>query len=129
MAEKPSKPSDKPKQPTEPKPEGWRPRMVTQRTLHAYSNLNQEPDPLTESPNITDPSEDTAPLQGSLDRSDDDSVVPEYSGSEAAGEDEGEDRAAGDDRTASDDNAGRTDTSGPDAPSARNPGRGRKRGA
>ena len=104
------KPSEKPKSSTEPKREGWRPRMQTQRVLHGFSNPNQEPDPLTESPNIADPSEDTAPLQGSLDRSDDDSVVPEYSGSEPAGEDEG-------------------DQSGPDAPSARDPGRGGKRGA
>jgi hypothetical protein len=43
--------------------------------LHAFKNVNPEPDPLTDSPNITDPNEDTAPLQGSLDRSDDDSLV------------------------------------------------------
>ncbi|MGH8256582.1 MAG: hypothetical protein ACRET0_10240 [Steroidobacteraceae bacterium] len=57
--------------------------MDTQRVLHGYSNVNQEPDPLTESPNITDPNEDTAPLQGSLDRTDDDSLTDDY----GAGED------------------------------------------
>jgi len=55
--------------------EPWRPRIDTQRVLHGFSNYNQEGDPLTQSPNITDPSDDSAPLQGSADRSDEDSVV------------------------------------------------------
>jgi hypothetical protein len=66
------KPTDKPKGSTADM--AWRPRIETQRVLHSFTNVNQEPDPLTESPNITDPNEDTAPLQGSLDRSDDDSL-------------------------------------------------------
>ncbi|HEX4025348.1 MAG TPA: hypothetical protein VHX52_11725 [Steroidobacteraceae bacterium] len=56
--------------------------MDSPRVLHSFSNVNQEPDPLTDSPNITDPSEDTAPLQGSLDRSDDDAMVDEYRASD-----------------------------------------------
>jgi len=73
---KQSKPDDPP--PAPPKGnrnEAWRPRMDTQRVLHGFPNYNQEGDPLTQSPNITDPNDDTAPLQGSGDRSDEDSVV------------------------------------------------------
>jgi hypothetical protein len=70
------KQTDKPNESSKGEP--WRPRMDSPRVLHGFSNVNQEPDPLTESPNITDPNEDTAPLQGSMDRSDDDSLTDEY---------------------------------------------------
>jgi hypothetical protein len=117
------KPEDKPAQPAEPKHQVWRPRMPTQRVLHGFANVDQEePDPLTESPKINDPNEDTAPLHGSLDRSDADSVVPNYSSE------------PGDDS----ESAGRQDASRADkpapaapvtpaAPPARSPGRSRKR--
>jgi hypothetical protein len=117
------KPADKPEQPAEPKHQVWHPRMPTQRVLHAYANVDQEePDPLTESPKITDPNEDTAPLHGSLDRSDTDSVVPNYSS-----------EPGGDSEPAGRQDASRADKSAPAAPAApaaapaRSPRRSRKR--
>ena len=52
----------------------WRPRVDSQREWHAFGNETPEADSILESPRVRDPEEDTAPLQGSKDRSDDDSL-------------------------------------------------------
>ena len=53
----------------------WRPRVDnSERVLHGFSNETPEADSILESPQVRDPEEDTAPLQGSKDRSDDDSM-------------------------------------------------------
>lgn len=52
----------------------WRPRVDEQRVLHGFANETPEADSILESPEVRDPAEDTAPLQGSKDRSDDDSM-------------------------------------------------------
>jgi hypothetical protein len=65
---------------TDPKrDEAWRPRMEKdrERDLHGFGGKTPEADSILESPQIRDPEEDTAPLQGTKDRSDDDSLEPE----------------------------------------------------
>jgi len=60
-----------------PKPkrdEAWRPRVDSERVLHGFANETPEADSILESPQVRDPDKDTAPLQGSKDRSDDDSM-------------------------------------------------------
>ena len=57
--------------------EAWRPRVENQRELHGFEGKTPEADSILESPQIRDPEEDTAPLQGTNDRSDDDSLEPE----------------------------------------------------
>jgi len=59
--------------------EAWRPRGDdTERVLHGFESRMPEADSILESPEVRDPEKDTAPLQGSKDRSDDDSLeVPE----------------------------------------------------
>ena len=54
--------------------EAWRPRVDTERVLHGFQGDTPEADSILESPEVRDPEEDTAPLQGSKDRSDDDSM-------------------------------------------------------
>ncbi len=63
-------------QSTEPKRhQAWRPRIDdTQRDLHGFEGKTPEADSILESPKIRDPEEDTAPLQGTKDRSDEDSL-------------------------------------------------------
>jgi hypothetical protein len=62
-------PASKPK-----RDEAWRPRIDSERVLHGFANETPEADSILESPQLRDPDEDTAPLQGSKDRSDDDSL-------------------------------------------------------
>ena len=57
--------------------EAWRPRVESERELHGFEGKTPEADSILESPQIRDPEEDTAPLQGTNDRSDDDSLEPE----------------------------------------------------
>jgi hypothetical protein len=52
----------------------WRPRVDSERVLHGFTNETLEADSILESPEVRDPDEDTAPLQGSKDRSDEDSM-------------------------------------------------------
>ena len=63
---------------SKPKPksgEAWRPRMDnSERVLHGFSNETPEADSILESPEVRDPEKDTGPLQGTKDRSDDDSM-------------------------------------------------------
>jgi len=54
--------------------EAWRPRVDSERVLHGFQNETPEADSILESPEVRDPEEDTAPLQGSKDRSDKDSM-------------------------------------------------------
>jgi hypothetical protein len=54
--------------------EAWRPRVDSERVLHGFQNETPEADSILESPEIRDPEDDTAPLQGSKDRSDEDSM-------------------------------------------------------
>lgn len=54
--------------------EAWRPRVDTERVLHGFVNETLEADSILESPAVRDPETDTAPLQGSKDRSDKDSL-------------------------------------------------------
>ena len=49
----------------------------TQRDLHGFEGKTPETDSELESPQIRIPEEDTAPLQGSKDRSDEDSLDTE----------------------------------------------------
>jgi hypothetical protein len=46
----------------------------SERVLHGFSNETLEADSILESPEVRDPEEDTGPLQGTKDRSDDDSM-------------------------------------------------------
>jgi hypothetical protein len=46
----------------------------TLRDLHGFEGKTPEADSILESPQIRDPEEDTAPLQGTKDRSDEDSL-------------------------------------------------------
>lgn len=57
--------------------------MDTPKDLHSFSKTNPERDSLRTSPRIRDPAADTAPLQGSGDRSDEDSVVDGYGKTES----------------------------------------------
>jgi hypothetical protein len=62
---------------SKPKPkqqEPWRPRVDSERVLHGFQSDSPEADSILESPELRDPEEDTAPLQGTKDRSDDDSM-------------------------------------------------------
>lgn len=54
--------------------EAWRPRVDSERVLHGFQNETPEADSILERPEVRDPEEDTAPLQGSKDRSDEDSL-------------------------------------------------------
>lgn len=54
--------------------QAWRPRVDSERVLHGFSNETPEADSILESPQVRDPANDTAPLQGSKDRSDEDSM-------------------------------------------------------
>jgi hypothetical protein len=54
--------------------EAWRPRVDRERVLHGFTNETPEADSILESPQVRDPDDDTAPLQGSKDRSDEDSM-------------------------------------------------------
>jgi len=54
--------------------EAWRPRIDSERVLHGFQNETPEADSILESPEVRDPEEDTGPLQGTKDRSDDDSM-------------------------------------------------------
>ena len=71
----PSAPADS----SSPKPkkheEAWRPRGDdTERVLHGFESRMPDADSILESPEVRDPEKDTAPLQGSKDRSDEDSL-------------------------------------------------------
>lgn len=54
--------------------EAWRPRIDREPVLHGFQNETPEADSILESPEVRDPEEDTGPLQGTKDRSDDDSM-------------------------------------------------------
>ena len=54
--------------------EAWRPRVDSERVLHGFDNQKPDADSILESPEVRDPDKDTAPLQGSKDRSDNDSM-------------------------------------------------------
>jgi hypothetical protein len=54
----------------------WNPKIDRERTLHGFEGRTPEADSILESPKVRDPEEDTAPLQGSKDRSDEDSLEP-----------------------------------------------------
>jgi hypothetical protein len=54
--------------------EAWRPRVDRAGVLHGFQNETPEADSILESPEVRDPEEDTAPLQGTKDRSDEDSL-------------------------------------------------------
>ena len=65
------------------KPRGeqpWRPRVDSAPVLHGFANQIPEADSILESPELLDPENDTAPLQGSKDRSDDDSLEDHRAG-------------------------------------------------
>jgi hypothetical protein len=52
----------------------WQPRIDSDPELNPFSNDAPGSNGLTESPEIEDPEEDSAPLQGSRDLSDEDSL-------------------------------------------------------
>jgi len=55
--------------------EAWQPRVDhSERVFHIFKNETLEADSILESPQIRDPEQDTAPLQGTKDRSDEDSL-------------------------------------------------------
>jgi uncharacterized protein (TIGR02271 family) len=54
--------------------EPWRPRIDSAPVLHGFRGETPEADSILESPEIRDADEDTAPLQGEKDRSDEDSL-------------------------------------------------------
>ena len=54
--------------------EAWRPRVDRERVLHGFEGETPEADSILESPEVRDADDDTAPLQGTKDRSDDDSM-------------------------------------------------------
>lgn len=54
--------------------EAWQPRIDRAGVLHGFQNETPEADSILETPQVRDPEEDTAPLQGSRDRSDEDSM-------------------------------------------------------
>jgi hypothetical protein len=61
-----------PAEPTHEEP--WRPRMDSPGVFHSFQNETPEADSILESPQLRDPEKDTAPLQGSKDKSDEDSL-------------------------------------------------------
>ena len=71
MDPKSPKPTGKPQTREEP----WRPRMDEEQEFNAFTNDHRSDDDAPLPDEIPDPREDTAPLQGSDDLSDDDSVV------------------------------------------------------
>ncbi len=52
----------------------WTPRIERERDLHGFKGNTPEADSILESPQIRNPEEDTAPLEGTRDRSDEDSL-------------------------------------------------------
>jgi len=70
----PSKPVDQSAS-KHPHREAWRPRLDAERELNAFIGNTPEADSIVESPKLRDAAEDTAPLQGSKDISDKDSLV------------------------------------------------------
>jgi hypothetical protein len=54
--------------------EAWMPRIERERDLHGFKGNTPEADSILESPQIRNPEEDTAPLEGTRDRSDEDSL-------------------------------------------------------
>jgi hypothetical protein len=58
---------------SQPKP--WQPRIDPQSELNPFSNGASDRDALLETPQIEDAEEDSAPLEGSHDLSDEDSLI------------------------------------------------------
>jgi hypothetical protein len=79
-SEQPSTPktNEPPRKPGQEHAEAWRPRMVEDRPFNVFESGHQGPDTVPPSPKVRDPSEDTAPLEGTRDRSDKDSLTPQY---------------------------------------------------
>jgi hypothetical protein len=53
----------------------WRPRVDRDDEFNSFANDHRSPDIMEPSERIIDPKEDTAPLQGEGDRSDDDALT------------------------------------------------------
>jgi len=53
----------------------WQPRVDTETELNPFTNHTSEREGLVNAPEISDPEEDSAPLEGSKDLSDEDSLV------------------------------------------------------
>lgn len=58
--------------------EAWRPRVVEEHAFNVFESDHQGPDSEPPPMKIQDPSEETTPLEGTRDRSPEDSLEPDY---------------------------------------------------
>jgi hypothetical protein len=68
--------------------EDWRPRMVQDHSFNVFESDHQGPDSMPPPSKIQDAREETTPLQGTRDHSEEDSLEPDYVASEPDDADE-----------------------------------------
>lgn len=62
--------------------EAWRPRVVKEHPFNVFESDHQGPDSVPPPSKIQDPTQETTPLEGTRDRSEEDSMEPDYVASE-----------------------------------------------